>query len=206
MTPQISYHIGLSLGTRSTSTGLCILEQQGRDYQSEKRALYNIRHLERFAAATAYPAIIARITELIKKEPLSRFPYGTALILESTGVGSHVVDLFRQAKLVKKINSVILTGGFEVVRQAQGAFAIPKRELVSMVDALLQSNRLKVAPQLPLTPALTQELQQFDLKKNERTAEATTMLWREGAEDDLVFAVALACWFAGQPLAELYSF
>ena len=75
--------------------------------------------------------------------------------------------------------------------------SVPKKELVTALQLALQARRLKVAPDLPDAEVLSAELSAFRLRKvsiNETDAAE----WRVGRNDDLVFAVALACWFADQ--------
>lgn len=70
---------------------------------------------------------------------------------------------------------------------------VPRKELVSTRQLILQERRLKVSPALPEAQTLVRELTIFKAKP--RTAvEETLELWREGPHDDLVLAVALAAW------------
>jgi hypothetical protein len=62
-----------------------------------------------------------------------------------------------------------------------------------MLQVLLQSRRLQVAPTLPAAQTLVQELTTFQVKITP-TANEAFGAWREGAHDDLVLAVAIAAW------------
>ncbi len=75
---------------------------------------------------------------------------------------------------------------------------VPKRDLVATLQILLQGKRLLVADALPDAAVLLQEMLNFQMKI---TAAANDVYgaWREGAHDDLVLAVALACWWAERP-------
>jgi hypothetical protein len=190
------FFIGLSLGQMSESSALaigeCIPEGQG----------CHIRHLERFPVGESYPAIIKRLALLVGGEPAKPSPLragGCTLILDATAAGKPVVDLFSEATLpVGHIIGLSITGGDTETQEAAewgNEWArVPKRSLVSLVQVMLQTGRLKIAPQLPDTAKLTRELQSFTLKQSEVTAEASSLLWREGAQDDYVFAIAIACW------------
>lgn len=83
---------------------------------------------------------------------------------------------------------VTITGGQEV-----NGLNIPKRQLVSRVQALLQTHRLKIAAHLPLADALQAELLAFRSKISV-SGHDTYEAWRESDHDDLVLALALACW------------
>ena len=69
----------------------------------------------------------------------------------------------------------------------------PKRDLVSVLQVLLQSKRLKIAAGIEHRDLLLNELSTFSAKIT-TTAHDTYEAWREGQHDDLVLALALACW------------
>ncbi len=148
-----------------------------------------VKHLERFRLGTSYPTVIERVTELLASGPLrdSR----VALLVDATGVGAPVVDAFRQAGLMPI--SITIHGG-DKVGVGRLAYRVPKRDLVSAVQALLQSKRLVVAPELALAPTLRAELSNFRVKIDPRTAHDSYSHWREGDHDDLVLATAMAVW------------
>jgi hypothetical protein len=89
---------------------------------------------------------------------------------------------------------ITITGGDSVVRDNK-AFRVPKRDLVSTVQVLLQGGRLKIAPALAESALLVQELQNFQVKISDLGHDSYGA-WREGTHDDLVLAAALACWHA----------
>ena len=70
---------------------------------------------------------------------------------------------------------------------------MPKRDLVGILQVLLQSRRLRIAGQLPEAAILEQELLCFRAKTPTAGVEDAEA-WRERPHDDLVLAVALACW------------
>jgi hypothetical protein len=69
---------------------------------------------------------------------------------------------------------------------------------VSAVQVLLQSGRLKIAKELPDAEVLVTELLNFQVRIT-NSANDIYGAWREGTHDDLVLAVALACWWGMQP-------
>ena len=73
-----------------------------------------------------------------------------------------------------------------------GGYHVPKRDLVTTLQVLLQSGRLKVASDLKLAKVLVDEMLNFKVKINVKTAHDSYEAWREGIHDDLVLAVALA--------------
>jgi hypothetical protein len=63
------------------------------------------------------------------------------------------------------------------------------------LQVLLQGRRLRVAQGLPAAQVLARELQNFRMKVT-LTNSDNLGAWRENQHDDLVLAVALACWMA----------
>ena len=70
---------------------------------------------------------------------------------------------------------------------------MPKRDLIVGLQVLLQNGELQIAAGLEHGAALVKEMAEMRVKV---TAEGNEQFgaWREGEHDDLVFAVALACW------------
>ncbi len=71
--------------------------------------------------------------------------------------------------------------------------------------AALQEKRFRYAADLPIVATLVEELTSFELRVNERTGHDTYEAWREGVHDDLVLAVAIACWYAERELEARYQ-
>jgi len=180
------YTLGLDLGQTRDYTALVILERHGEGAQ----AVFHARHLQRYALGTPYPAIVAAVAGMLKRAPLADFP--PRLAVDETGVGAPVVDLFRQARLNAVLHPIHITGGSTVNRD-RGVEYVPKRDLVSVVQVALQTDKLKIAEALPEAGTLVRELQDFQVKITE-AANDTYGAWREGAHDDLVLAVALALY------------
>jgi hypothetical protein len=196
--PAPKYTLGLDLGKAKDYTALVILERHGE----AEEAIFHARHLERFPLGTPYPKIVADVAAMLHKPPLSdaaRPAERPRLAVDETGVGSPVVDLFRQADLAGRLYPVHITGG-ATVNHANGVEYVPKRDLVSVVQVALQTDKLKIARALPEAQTLVRELQDFEVKITD-SANDTYGAWREGTHDDLVLAVALALW-VGKKIGE----
>ncbi len=103
--------------------------------------------------------------------------------------------MLRQAEL--RPVAVTITGGDTVGRDGRD-YRVPKRDLVSTVQVLLDSERLKIASSLPEAKTLIDELLAFKVTislKGHDSYGNDVGLWRENPHDDLVLAVALACWW-----------
>ena len=178
----MKFIVGLDLGQAQDFTALAVIERV--------EGGYHVRHLERFPLGTVYPAIVERVAALMEREPLR----GQAtLVVDATGVGAPVVDLLQAAGLDPV--AVTITGGDQVSQVERNHYRVPKRDLVSTLQVLLQSARLKVAESLPEARTLVQELLNFQVRIT-AAAHDTYGTWREGQHDDLVLATALACWWA----------
>jgi hypothetical protein len=118
---------------------------------------------------------------------------GAPLVVDQTGVGRAVVDMLRQA--VGWVVPVTITGGHAVTQAEDRSWHVPKKELVTCLQVVMQSRRLQIARSLPDAATLVRELQNFQIKIT-AAANETFGVWRDGQHDDLVLAVALACWWA----------
>jgi hypothetical protein len=180
------YYVGLDLGQVSDHTALAVLERLLDDGAPRTEATYGLRHLERMALGTSYPAIVRDVGDL-----MTRLPQGATLVADATGVGRAVIDLLRAAKL--RPVPVVVHAGQQTTVDDRGYKRVPKRELVGTTQVALQQGRLKFAAVLPLVGTLKEELQNFKIKITE-AGNDTYEAWREGQHDDLVFALCLACW------------
>jgi hypothetical protein len=152
----------------------------------------SVRHLERFELGTRYPDVIERVRQLICTFPLQGKTI--AGLVDKTGVGAAVIDSFVQSGLTPM--AITIHGGVEVSRDPQRAgYRVPKRDLVSAVQVLLQNERLKIPRSLPLAETLKKELLNFRQKIEPSTAHDSYSHWREGDHDDLVLATAMSCWY-----------
>jgi hypothetical protein len=80
---------------------------------------------------------------------------------------------------------------------------LPNKELVGVLQVLLQSRRLRVARSLPDAAAPVRELEAFRVKVTV-AANETFEAWRERDHDDLVLAVAMAAWVGERGMQEVW--
>jgi hypothetical protein len=117
------------------------------------------------------------------------------LVVDQTGVGRPVVDMLREARLHPI--AITITGGDNVTGE-HPEYRVPKRDLVTAVQVLLQSERLKIARGLPEAQTLVNELLAFRVSINLRTGHDSygndASAWRENPHDDLVLATAVGVW------------
>jgi hypothetical protein len=184
-----AYYSGLDLGQAQDFTALAIVERtRTPDRPGRKIARFDVRHLHRWPLGTGYPAIVADVKAMFAEEALK----GSELILDQTGVGRSVVDLFRSSGISASVRAYTITAG----ESGQGR-TVAKKNLVGAVQVPLQEQRLRFVKALPLTPILMRELELFRMKPTIDKNEIES--WRERDHDDLVLAVALPLYFASRP-------
>jgi hypothetical protein len=175
------FFLGLDLGQSSDYTALSVLDRVNPSNES----FYHVRHLER-VRGVPYPEIVRKVTDIMQSPALA----GQAdLVVDQTGVGAPVVDLFRQAGLDPV--GVLIHGGDKASHEG-GTWRVPKRDLVGSLQVLFQGGRLKISKKLPLASVLQAELLNFKVKIDPKTAHDSYSAWREQDHDDLVLSVAMA--------------
>lgn len=199
------YLIGVDLGQAHDYTAICVLQRDTRrntDRQpATSESVYQVRHLERLKLGTPYPQQVERVAQVLERvkhqqdfeHTWPRPKPGTPrLIVDQTGVGRPVVDMLRQAGM-RGLYAVTITAGDTPSRDGQD-YRVPKRELVSVLQVLLQTDRLAVAAALPEAATLTKEMLAFKVTISNTGHDSYGNDWRENDHDDLVLAVALAAW------------
>lgn len=184
------YFIGLDLGQVSDFTALAVVERRLAESEPEEVG-YSLRHLRRWPLGTPYTEIVPAVTALAGGAALR----GSPLLVDQTGVGRALVDLLRRSSVAGRVVPVTITGGQAITITEEASFHVPKKELVTCLQLLLQGRQLKMARSLPDAGILVRELQDFQVRVT-AAAHETFGAWGDGRHDDLVLAVALACWWA----------
>jgi hypothetical protein len=194
-----SFFIGLDLGQSHDFTAIAVLQRAviKREFNPalwafRKEVQLQLRHLERVPIGTPYPDVVNRVVE-ITRSPILTGP--VHLAVDNTGVGAAVMDLLRAAQPKAALLPVTITGG-DTGNVSHGNHRVPKRDLVVGLQVLLQRGGLRIAADLPDAPTLLTELMAMQVKVSTAGNEQFGA-WREGTHDDLVLALALACWAVG---------
>jgi hypothetical protein len=192
------FFVGLDLGQARDFTALAVLERmevQGTwdavNWVHRKVILQRVRHLERMPLGTSYPGVVERVAAVMESLGQSR---PCCLMVDATGVGRPVVDMLRLEGMDCMLRPVMVTGG-GAESEKDGYYRVPKRDLITGLQVLLQTGALKIVKGLEWGPALLKELAEMRVKVTVEGHE-TFGSWRDGTHDDLVFAVALAGWGA----------
>ena len=141
-----------------------------------------------FAPSTPFAAIAERVGKIISHGDLAR----PAVIADITAVGPTLLPILRAAVRPGWIVPVSLIAGQDAINE-NSRWHVPKRDIVTGLQLLLQARRLQIADQ-PEAETLVRELTAFRGKVSLAPADAVE--WRDRPGDDLVFAVGLACWWS----------
>jgi hypothetical protein len=208
----LSFVIGVELGQVSDVTAIAIVQSltltflrseeirerrwvsvrpvyqgpDGKEVRDHPPVNFALRHLERIPSGVSYPEIVSRV------ESLQRQLSKPVTVLDATGVGKAAVELFRKSGFYASVFT--LTAGDQMTQDGS-YYRIPKKDVISSTQVLLQTGRLKIARSLPHAALLARELVNFRFKVGQDRSE-DVLDWREGPDDDLVLALAIAAWEA----------
>jgi hypothetical protein len=183
------FFVGLDLGQAQDYTAISILEQRWSDQPRGYK--YDLRYLDRFRGMP-YPDVVKKVAFLVRS-PKIMGSEPPALVVDKTGVGAPIADMFRQGG-VRPVE-ITISGGNSPSVVPRG-FAVPKRDLVFALLKAFQTGQFKIAAGLPLGDTLMHELLNFNVKINLVTSHDSYGAWREGIHDDMVMSVAMAVWYA----------
>jgi hypothetical protein len=197
---QVGYALGVDLGRQTDFTAISLVEKKispvplELDGAVDPRTLrqrvypprYTVKHLERIPLGTDYVEQGRRVAQIVTNPQIA----GVELVIDKTGVGVAVVDIFRR-DFGLKLTGVTITSG-KAESQDGLDWSVPKLALVSTLQAAFARGDLKIVPTLPEAPALAKELSDFQVKLTD--AGNITTGARSGSHDDLVLSVAIAMW------------
>jgi threonine dehydrogenase-like Zn-dependent dehydrogenase len=171
------YFLGLDLGQKRDYSAVVVVERvdHRRAFQGTEFEKLNVRYVERLPLGTPYPVVVERMREIVQSDELCG---DCALAVDATGVGVPVVDMLRAARLGCEVMAVTITGGGR-----ESAGSVPKRDLLAGVEVLLEKGQLRIG-KVREAARLGRELMAMRTGKD------------GGEHDDLVIALALACWRA----------
>src|SRR5580704_3887770 len=164
--------------------------------------IFEIGTIKRLPLETSYTNVVAIVHAL-----LLRCPAATELVIDATGVGRPLADMFKWHGVTPWC--VTATAGIEqTIDTAARTANVPKLTLISRIQSLLFEGRLKVHDQIEEAPAFLAELRDFRV---EFTGSGhMTYNAKAGKHDDMVAAAAVAAWRLsdgavgwGPPSAEL---
>ena len=192
-----TFFISADLGQANDYTAISILERIVKGYgilgldRMGERA-YHLRHVERMRQVE-YPLVCARLAALYNSPELADVE--KSVVIDFTGLGRPFYDLMKASGFYYSLNAISITGGMDVTMgQGQGVYHVPKRDLVSTLQVLLQNGTLKIASAIMEKSALIEELSNFAVKIS--ASGHDTYGGRSGVHDDIVLSVSMAAWLA----------
>lgn len=182
--------MAVDLGQAADYTAVAVNERAQITEAGKVVVHHQIRYLHRYQLGTPYPEIVESVGRLCAQLPEARDK--PELWVDGTGVGKAVLDIFRSAGMSPI--GVSITGGATVNRLSHNDIRIPKRELASVTQAVLQTGRITIAHDLPFAKTLEDELANFRVRIS--SAGSESFEGRSGVHDDLVLSLAIALWAA----------
>jgi hypothetical protein len=152
-----------------------------------------IRYLQRIPLGTSYTRVVDRVREIVRHPLLEG---RGRVVADATGVGAPVVDLLKAARLECPLTAVTITSG-DRAHSSGEHWHVPKRDLLTNLLVLLEAGELRIPRRLREAGALIRELNGVEVRHRPG---GSVGIGAEGAgeHDDLVIAVALACWRASR--------
>jgi hypothetical protein len=186
----VKFYVGIDLGEAGNHTALAALERVKLDKPIlRQRFRYVVRYLEEYPLGVHYPEQIDKI-----KATLSHPAFKGAVVApDYTGVGRPVVEMMKKQKVPGYMRPILITGGHKATPDEEtGGFHVPKRDLVGSLQILLQADLLGWHEKLSAGPKLKKQLAAFRVRVTKAKNETFGAEGRD--QDDIVLAVALACW------------
>jgi hypothetical protein len=192
---------GVDIGQSTDPTAISVLRytltplntwtpiERTRLRRQDRVERFDVLHLERVKLGMSYPAQAGYVGRLLQRPPLND---GCQLVIDDTGVGRAVGDIFVDAGLRPK--RITITAGLEPSQHGANTYHVPKAVLISTLEAHMHSGELRIAPDATDSEALKDELKDFQRKVS--AAGRTTWDARVGKHDDLILSVAIALWMA----------
>jgi len=191
------YYLGLDIGKLRDHAAFVLLEYRviptGKRDAASFQPLYK-RELrvvlaEQFRIKTAYRDVIARLQRLCNHPHLAGY---TNLLLDATGKGEPLEEMVRDAKLPVTLVPISITAGGKV--GVNGSWRmVPKVDLVTNLEFLLERGLIKISTQMPQSDLLRNELRQFERRSNR----GGHLTYGAGSgHDDLVSGFSMAAWWA----------
>lgn len=177
------YYLGLDLGRRQDFSALVILERSVKamntrfvDAHTQWKEEVAVRYAKRWKLGTAYGTVAEEISDTYRKvEAIGP----CLLIVDQTGVGDAVFEMIRGHLRGANLEGVIINQEI-------------KRDMYAALEAGLETGRIRIANDCHASAELKQELLSVEIRRVGFGYKFGA--FDKGAHDDLVMAMALACW------------
>ena len=146
---------------------------------------YGLVYLEQMPVKTQYNAIMDRADYII-----TSVKRDCHFLVDATGVGNPVVQMLQHLAPIP----IVIVSGHTVNARENGGYNVPKREIVTSLQAIMHSRRLMIAAGLPHLEDLRKQMLSFKMKQRDTGSlgfEAAT----ERTHDDIVMSLAVNVWY-----------
>ena len=183
--PDSTVFIGMDLGKRENHSAIVVVERfeevpnftdvlRGAGF----RRRYVVRQVERVMLGTPYTEVVARAKRVV--EQVTALKASCVLVVDESGPGVPVVEMMREVGMGCALYPYTITSGQSATRSS-----VPRAELVTKLQLMLERGELEIAAGCRHAEELARELVHLQLSGK-----------AAGENDDLVMALALACWRA----------
>lgn len=157
---------------------------------------YNLVFLEQLPLKTSYPAIIERTQDILENPVIKN---NNHFLIDASGVGNPLMQMMYSKGLAPI--GVVIVSGLTVNAREGGGYNVPKRDLVTSLQAVMNSRRLQIPKNLPNIEQLRSQILNFKMKQKQSGSigfEAAS----ERVHDDIVMSLAINIWY----LERLYAY
>jgi hypothetical protein len=155
---------------------------------------YSVAGLRRHPLGTSYASVVEHLVEQARRSEMGPRP---KVVLDGSGVGVPVCELVRtalKASPLIEVWSLTITSGASVTEPSFRQVRVAKIEIVSTLRAALETDLIRIPPELPFAADLRRELADLRVKITDASNEVFGA--EQGSFDDLVMAVALPIWLS----------
>ena len=140
------------------------------------------------------------------KEMMQSLSFGDncSLIIDGTGVGEAVYDIYRSLGL-DPLKIIFTSGETAAVEQERPQFSrrfgavsgykVPKVDMISAAQVIFQQGRIRFAENIDFRDECFQQLQSFVGKVNEKNHNVKYENLTDDIHDDFVTMIIQACWY-----------
>lgn len=205
---RLDHTLGLDLGQRSDPSALTVTQERtplrvgpaGEGLVPDGPPQFRVVHIDRFDLGTAYPDVVRRVAAVQRAQETGPNP---DLVMDATGVGAPVVDQFHEEGL--RPVQINFTGGQSVTRDRKTrTYGVPKKDLATTVQSLLQTGRLEIVEGLEHAETLAQEMKHFRVKVAD-SGHARFEHATESQTDDVLLSMACALWYLQNGNERVYA-
>lgn len=179
------YIVGVDLGQQNDYTVLTVVAP---NLLINNEMEYEVPYIYRYPLKTSYVYVVKHIQKTMEERG---FKDDYLLIIDHTGVGRPVVDLFNENNI--PLVGVTITGGNKASWTSPREVSVPKWDIVSSLQVSIQCGKLKLSKKMHELNRLIDEMINFtatSTRKGKGKFEAAS-----GQHDDMVLSLGLAIWY-----------